>query len=409
MIPYPEAIRQVLSDVRTDLPSETVPLVLSLGRVLAEDIVAGEDIPAAANSAMDGYAIRATDVAEASAENPARLRVIGEGAAGTLFTGEVGPDEAVRIMTGGIVPPGADAVIEVESTTEEEGIVAVWRTLQSGAAIRNAGEDMRRGEQAIPKGKRITPGDIGVLASLGVNNVPVRVKPKVAILATGNEIVEPHQPVALGQVRNSSGPALYAACVVAGAEPIDLGIAGDNREELEEALENGLRFDILITTGGVSAGLYDLVQHLLPEMGMTVRFHQVNIKPGKPIMFGLYGEEQQRTLVFALPGNPVSSLVTFHGFVGPAIRAMLGAPPEPFRLTAQLEEAIIKRDGRRHSIRGVLRLGENDTLLVRTTGTQSSGAMSSMSKANCLIMVDETASSIEAGTTVTVELLDRLQ
>lgn len=408
MIAYPDAIRKVLNDVRTDLPGETVPLVLSLGRVLADDIVAAEDIPAAANSAMDGYAIRAEDVSSATAESPARLAIIGEAAAGSVFDGGLAPGQAVRIMTGGIVPEGADAVIEVESTSEENGTVAVRRSLRPGTAIRPAGEDIRRGEQAIPRGKRITPGDIGVLASLGITNVPVRVKPKVAILATGNEVVEPHRPLSPGQIRNSSGPALYAACVAAGAEPIDLGIAGDSREELEEGLENGLRFDILITTGGVSAGQYDLVQHLLPEMGVEVRFHRVNIKPGKPVLFGLYGEGSRRTPVFALPGNPVSSLVTFHGFVAPAIRQMLGMDPEPFRLAAQLEEPIIKHDGRRHSIRGILRPGENDTLLVRTTGTQSSGAMSSMSRANCLITVEEATTNVEAGTVVTVELLDRL-
>lgn len=410
MIAYSEAIREVLHNVRAQLPSETVPLVLSLGRFLAEDIVAAENIPAAANSAMDGYAIRANDSAEATEQNPARLHLIGESAAGNLFTGKVGAGQAVRIMTGGILPEGADAVIEVESTSEEEenGSVLVRRTIRPGTAVRKAGEDVCTGEHVIPKGKRITPGDIGVLASLGVTNVPVQVKPKVAILATGDEVVEPHRQIAPGQIRNSSGPALYAACVLAGAEPIDLGIAGDNRQDLEEGLENGLRFDILLTTGGVSAGRYDLVQNVLPEMGMTVCFHQVNIKPGKPMLFGVYEEGEQRTLVFALPGNPVSSLVTFHGFVAPAIRAMLGADPEPFRLAAQLEHPIDKHDQRRHSVRGVLRPEENESLTVRTTGTQSSGAMSSMSRANCLIVVDETTSTLEAGTTVTVELLDRL-
>lgn len=408
MISYSEALRTVLDNVRTDLPTETVPLVLSQGRVLAEDIVATEDIPAEANSAMDGFAVRAEDVTGADAASPVELRIIGEASAGAPFRESVGSGEAVRIMTGGIVPYGADAVIEVESTTEAGEFVHVMRSLQPGASIRKAGDDLRKGEKAISSGKTIVAGDIGVLASLGVTNVPVRVKPKVGILATGNEVVEPHRTPLQGQLRNSSGPALFAACVAAGAEPIDLGIAGDNRDDLEEGLENGLRFDILVTTGGVSAGAYDLVQHLLPEMGVEIRFHKVNIKPGKPILFGLFQPDDRRTLVFGLPGNPVSSLVTFHGFVAPAIRAMLGASPDPIRLTARLEEPYAKRDGRRHSVRGVVRLRPDGVLTVRTTGTQSSGAMSSMSRANCLVIVDEATEHLETGTDVTVELLDRV-
>ena len=408
MIAYRNALRIVLDAVQNTLPTETTPLVLSAGRVLAQDIVAMEEIPAVANSAMDGYAVHAADLERASPDNPVQLRVIGEAAAGTVFTQHVNTGEAVRIMTGGIIPSGADSVIEVESTSEKDDRVSIIRNISVGTSVRQAGEDVRIGQVVIPQGKKIGPGDIGVLASLGITNVPVRVKPKVAILSTGNEVIEAHRTPSPGQLRNSSGPAMYAACVATGGEPIDLGIAGDDRDELEDALEQGLRYDVLVTTGGVSAGAYDLVQHLLPELGVEVQFHKVNIKPGKPVLFGLYEEGGKRTLVFGLPGNPVSSLVTFHGFVAPAIRTMLGASSEPFLASAELEEDIVKRDGKRHSVRGILR-HEYGMLRVRTTGTQSSGVMSSMSRANCLILLDESSTTLHKGTIVNVELLEWLQ
>ncbi len=405
MLSYDEALRIILEATTRELPAETVPLVLSLGRVLAEPIVAAEQLPPFANSAMDGYAVRAADTVDASAERPARLRVIGESAAGSLFSGSVEPGTAVRIMTGGAIPDGADAVIEVESTSEEDGVVHLRRQVRVGGSVRPAGEDIRLGEEVIPAGKRITPGDVGVLASLGVTNVPVRVRPNVGILSTGNELVEPHRTPGPGEIRNSSAAALHACCMELGAEPIDLGIGRDDREELEEKLEMGLRYDLLITTGGVSAGNYDFVQHLFPELGVEVRFHKVNIKPGKPILFGVYGEDDRRTLVFGLPGNPVSSLVTFREFVAPAIRRLLGDRTEPLRLRARLAEPMVTGDGKRHFIRGILRRDVDGTLVVGKTGTQSSGALSSMSRANALIIVEEGTDRIEAGTEVEIEVM----
>jgi molybdopterin molybdotransferase len=406
LISYDDALALILAHCTRRMPVETVPLVLASGRVLAgQPIVASENIPPRANSAMDGYAVIADDISSASMEHPVGLRVIGESAAGALFEGSVGHGEAVRIMTGGILPDGADAVIEVESTSESDGIVEVLRKVRVGESVRAAGEDIAEGEEVIPAGKRITPGDIGVLASLGVVNVPVRVKPKVGILSTGNEVVEPFRNPLPGQVRNSTGPALYAACAELGAEPIDLGIAGDDHEILEEKLEEGLRYDILLTTGGVSAGAYDLVQRILPELGVEVRFHKAAIRPGKPILFGTLGDGDRRTLVFGLPGNPVSTLITFGRFVAPAIRAMGLSGAAPLHLRATLEEPIAKNDDKRHFIRGILRDNPDGALVVSKTGTQSSGAMSSMSRANCVIILDEKTRSLDRGATVEVELL----
>ncbi|MEO5928720.1 MAG: gephyrin-like molybdotransferase Glp, partial [Candidatus Kapaibacterium sp.] len=314
--------------------------------------------------------------------------------------------EAARIMTGGLLPDGADAVIEVEATTEADGMVEMMMEVATGKSIRNIGEDIAAGTEAIGAGGRITPGDIGVLASLGVVNVPVRVKPKVGILSTGSEIVEAFKTPAAGEVRNSTLPALYAACAEAGAEPIDLGIVRDDREELEERLEEGLRYDILITTGGVSAGAYDFVQEMLPALGVDIQFHKVNIRPGKPVLFGTFGEAAHRTIIFGLPGNPVSTLVTFRQFVAPAIARLLRRTGAPLRLKARLASPLpTSGDGKRHFIRGIVSDNAHGDLIVTTTGTQSSGAMSSMSRANCLIIIGEDAGPVVAGSMVELELL----
>lgn len=405
MISYSDALAAIGTQVSRMTPIETVPLVLAAGRVLAETIVAAENIPAVPNSAMDGFAVRAEETVGASVETPVRLRVIGEASAGALYTGAVGVGEAVRIMTGGLIPEGATGVIEVEATHEADGMVDLRRAIRPGESIRRVGEDVTLGGEIMKAGKRLTAGDVGVLASLGVVNVPVRVKPKIGLLSTGNEVVEAFRTPGPGQIRNSSLPALYAACAAIGAEPIDMGIARDDRDELEEKLEEGLRYDLLVTTGGVSAGAYDYVQRIFPELGVEVRFHKVNIKPGKPVLFGTHGEGEQRALVFGLPGNPVSTLVTFHLFVAHAVALLLGRADTPLRLRAELTTAIRKNDTRRHFVRGLLESAPDGTMRVATTGTQSSGAMSSMSRANCLILLDEDATGAQAGDIVTVELL----
>lgn len=387
------------------MPTETVPLVLAAGRILAASIVSSQNIPAAPNSAMDGYAIHAEDVTAATVDAPTPLRVIGESAAGLPFSGVVGRGQAVRIMTGGVLPEGANGVIEVEATTEADTTVLVRRAIRLWESVRAAGEDIQEGTEAIPAGKRLTAADVGVLASLGVVNVPVRVKPIVGLLATGNELVEPFRTPSLGQIRNSSIPALYALCNSFGAEPIDLGIASDDREDLLEKIEQGLRYDLLVTTGGVSAGEYDFVQHTLPDVGVAIQFHNVNIRPGKPVMFGVYDVADQRTLVFGLPGNPVSTVITFQQFVLPAMRTMLGITEQPTQMTARLTSPINKTDSKRHFIRGFFSTDETGQLVVATTGTQSSGALSSVSKANCLIVLSENSGFQKPGDIVTIELL----
>lgn len=405
MISFSEALSIVLSNTIRTMPVETVPLVLAAGRIVATSIIAAENIPSASNSAMDGYAIRAEDVTSATVELPVPLRVIGESAAGSPFNGVIGQDEAVRIMTGGILPEGANGVIEIEATSEIDSSVFVRRAIREWESVRAAGEDIQEGAEVISAGKRLTAADIGVLASLGIVNVPVRIKPIVGLLATGNELVEPFRTPLHGQIRNSSLPALYALCNSFGAEPIDLGIASDDRDDLLEKIEQGLRYDVLVTTGGVSAGEYDIVQQALPELGVDVKFHKVNIRPGKPVMFGVYDVGDERTLVFGLPGNPVSTMITFQQFVLPAMRTMLTMTEQPLQLSARLTSSINKTDSKRHFIRGNFSTDDNGKLIVATTGTQSSGALSSVSKANCLIVLPENSGFQESGEDVTIELL----
>lgn len=400
MLTYSEALEIVIREASAgDLPMETTPLVLSAGRILASDIIATESLPSFDNSAMDGYAIVASDTAGATTEAPVTLRVIGESAAGAPFPGSIDRSMAVRIMTGAAVPTGADGVVEVETTHEADGYVTIRQEIQPGRSIRLAGEDITEGGLALGRGTKITPGGISLLAALGVTMVPVRVKPIVGILSTGNELVEPHRTPGPGQLRNCSLPALYAACREAGAEAVAIGIVSDDRDELREKIEEALRYDILLTTGGVSAGAYDYVTTLLPELGVDILFHRIAIRPGSPLLFGVHRDAAHATLVFGLPGNPVSTLVTFDRFVRPAIRHLLTETTPSLELRAALDVDIRKKDVKRHFVRGVVE--ERDGALhVRPTATQSSGAVTSIASANCLIVLEEDVHDVAAGSSV---------
>lgn len=407
MVLFDEARRIVLEAAQLRQPVETVPLVLAAGRILAEPIVAGENIPPAANSSMDGYAVLAANTEGALRDVPITLRVIGEAAAGRPFEGAVEPGTAVRVMTGGLLPRAADAVVEVEATEERDGVVAIRRSVEAGHAVRPAGEDVVAGERVLAPGKRLVPGDVALLAALGVVNVPVRVRPIVGILSTGAELVPPHTVPPFGGIRNSTGPALYAAVADAGGEPIDLGIVGDDPEELAERIEEGLRYDILITTGGVSVGAHDLVRGVLEAQGVEVRVHGVAIKPGKPFLFGVHagaGTGDVGGYVFGLPGNPVSTLVAFHLFVRPAIASLMGGEGAERVIRAVAAHDVPKNDAKRHFVRGVLNVTEGREQEVRTTGIQSSGAVSSVGRADCLILLPEESRGVRAGETVEVML-----
>lgn len=411
MIPFDDAL-QLIEDRSSGpgilRPAETVPLILSDRRTLSEEIVAGENVPGYDNSAMDGYAIRADDTVGATPEQPRSLAIVDEAPAESPSDRTLQPGEAMAIMTGGAVPHGADAVVMVERTRRDGDRLFVEVEVSPGTAIRSAGEDMTSGTRLLPAGRIVTPSDIGALGTLGITNVPVRTRPIVALLSTGSELVEPHEASGPGRIRNSSGPALLASLARMGAETVDLGICGDDRDELAEMIETGLRCDIFLTSGGVSAGSYDHVQHLLPEAGVDVAFHGVAVKPGKPLLFGTLDEAGTRTFVFGLPGNPVSSLVTSTLFVRPLIDRMLGRPRSDRSIVATLDGEYAKRDEKRHFVR--VRLDHSGDGLPRAepVRTQSSGAISSLVEADGLMIVPEETTSLEHGSVVRVHPTESL-
>lgn len=397
-----KALAIILKSVKA-LPPEKVKLRAALGRTLAQNVVAREHLPPFNNSSMDGYAVVASDLARASRGRPVLLSVMGEARAGKVFRGKVKPGEVVRIMTGGKIPEGADAVVPIELVKQvDETHIQVSSPVKAGANIRRAGEDIEKNTVALRRGELLTPGRLGVLAALGYAKVPVVRRPRVNLIATGDELVPVRKKPREGQVRNSSAYVLRAFVERAGGKAVFLGIVADRRKRLRKALARGLKADVLLVTGGVSVGKYDLVKDVLNELGVRIKFWRVNIKPGKPLLFGTFGT----TLVFGLPGNPASTGVTFLQFVRPALLAMLGRSPQSMqRVVAVLDEPLAKHDGKRHFVRGIAS-EVNGVLHVRTTGSQSSGMVSSLSKANCLIIIPEDVSALKKGRRVEIELLD---
>src|ERR1051326_1952937 len=396
MISAEEAQATILRSVEPS-GAITVSLDRSLGFVLAESIVASENIPPFDNAAMDGYAISTKGAGELI------LSIVGEIAAGSPALNALHSGEAMSIMTGARIPDGCDAVIQQEWTElAGPGRVKILRSVMPGHNIRSAGADIRKGSDVLGPGQHVRPQEIGVLASMGKRFVSIYRPPSVAILATGNEIVEiDHTPPA-GKIRNSNAHALSALVRECRCEPISLGTARDDRKELTLKIMQGLEAGMLITTGGISVGKYDLVMEVLKEIGVEVKFWKVNIKPGMPLLFGLYRGKP----VFALPGNPVSTVVTFLQFVKPALQKMMGLrnPGARVRLKAKLGHEIQKPDGKRHFVRGILENGDGG-MTVRSAGSQVSNILSSLVKANCLIIIPEEAEIVRANEEVEVEIL----
>ncbi len=332
MIPVADAIARILAGVQP-LPAEMAPLSDGLGRVLAEDLVSRRTQPPAAVSAMDGYAVRAADAAEA----PAALRIVAEIAAGAVWTGSLGPGEAARIFTGAPVPAGADAIVIQEDCERAGERVTVREAAAPGAYIRPAGLDFAEGDVLLRAGRRLASRDIGLAAAMNRPWLPVRRRPRVALLATGDEIALPGEPLGPQQIVSSSGPGLAALVAEAGGEPVSLGVAEDSTASLRARAAGARGADILVTMGGASVGEHDLVQAALAEDGLEVDFWRIAMRPGKPLMFGRMGG----ALVLGLPGNPVSAFVCAILFLRPLIDAMLGLPAgpparEPARLGADL-------------------------------------------------------------------------
>ncbi len=400
MIEIGEAQRKVLEDIPV-LGRERVYIVEALGRVLAQDVAAKRDVPSEDNSAMDGYCCRHEDVAGANSDNPAKLRIIGDSPAGRPFMGSVGPGEAVRIMTGGLIPSGADTVIMVEHTRREGDYVLCLRDPGPNAHIRRHGEDVKAEEIVLSVGDIIRPPEVGMLATLGHAYVHVYQRPIVAILSTGDELVDLDEPFTDGKVVCSNSYSVAAQVIECGAIPLSLGIASDDEADQRARISDGLRADVIITSGGVSVGKYDLVKDALSKLGMKVKFWKVAMKPGKPLVFGTIGNKP----VFGLPGNPTSAMISFEQFVRPALLKMMGH----VRLFRPLIEATLAEDlgitsDRLHLVR--CKLFERDgNMMAVTTGTQSSGALRSMVLADGLMILPPEESPFAAGHRVRVQLL----
>lgn len=404
MIPFADALRMALEQAVPLAGHEEVALTEAYGRFLAEPVTAQENIPIADNSAMDGFAVRAADVASAEQCRAGPLQVVQVLAANALAGEPLQPGQAMKIMTGAPIPPGADAVVMRERTREENSRVWIDEPVQPGHFVRPAGGDLKADEAVFGAGERLSAARVGMLASMGVHRVRVVRQPRVGVLATGDEIVPPEAPLAPGTVRDANSYSLVGLVRAAGAEAHPLGIAGDDREHLRRVLEQALReYDVLISSGGVSMGDFDFIKTLVDEVGLQVHYQSINIKPGKPVVFASRGE----TLFFGLPGNPVSSMVTFLQLVRPALLRRQHAAETALRsVRLPMAAPYSKNDGKRHFVRGVLAAGDDGTPAVRPTGDQSSALLSSMGRADCLLVIEEAREKVAAGELVEAQLLD---
>ncbi len=416
MISVEEALEKILSYVEV-LAAEEKPVLESLGQVLDEDVHSTIQVPPLDNSAMDGYAVQWESIRQASAATPRLLKVIGEVAAGGLPDKAVAPGTTIRIMTGAPIPSGADTVVPFEDTDEmtrqKKGLshgdsweIGILNPIPQGANIRLAGEDIARGSLVLQRGTELRPAEIGVLASLGRTKVKVIRRPVVAVLATGDELVDAGQPLPPGKLYNSNSYSIAALILHYGGIPRVLGIARDNMASLVEKIAPGLNCDMFITTAGVSVGDYDIVKDVLAKQG-EIAFWTVRMKPGKPLAFGvLRGKEGKKIPQLGLPGNPTSAMVSFEQFGRPAILKMLGKKKlKKPTVQAVIEDSLQNRDGRRTYARAVV-LKANGGYYAKLTGPQGSGILTSMSLANGLVVIPEDVPQVKAGDVVQVQMLD---
>ncbi len=419
MLSVEEALEKILSYVEV-LEPERRPILDCLGQVLAEDVYSTIDIPPLDNSAMDGYAVRAEDTYGARESSPVYLAVVGEVAAGSLPTKEIEPGTAIRIMTGAPLPNGADAVVQFEDTDEmtrkssggDLSQIGILRQAKKRLNVRNRGEDIARGSLVLEKGRVLRPQEIGVLASLGRSTALVIRRPIVAILATGDELIAVDQPLDPGKIHDSNTYTIAAEVSRYGGIPRILGIGRDSIQSLTEKIDEGLDADMLITSGGVSKGDYDIVKDVLAEHG-EVGFWTVRMKPGKPLAFGIMknveGSRKRQVPHLGLPGNPVSSMITFEQFARPAISKMMGKKTltKP-TIRAIIEANIANNDGRRVFAR-VIVTRRDGQYYASVTGPQGSGILTSIAKANGLAVIPETSKGVRAGEMVEVQMLDWME
>lgn len=401
MISVEKALETILANFRS-LGLEKINIIESRERVIGEDIVAPRNIPSANNSAMDGYAVRYVDTKGATKDKPLTLKIIEDIPAGKIALKKIKKGEAARIMTGAVIPEGADAVVRQEDTQKDDRTVIVHASAKKADNIRFAGEDVRKGELIVKQGTILRPADIGMLAALGKAFVSVYQKPRVAIMSTGDELVDIEVDPPPGKIVNSNSYSLAAQVLECGAIPILLGISKDKKLDLQETFKTALHVDLIISSGGVSVGDFDFVKNVMGEIGNAMHFWQVAMRPGKPLAFGSIHDVP----LFGLPGNPVSAMVSFEQFVRPSLLKMQGHT-KIFRQTlkATCTEDFQKQAGVRHFIRAIVKK-EKGKYIATTTGTQGSGILKSMVTANGLIVMGENETRLKRGTEVTVQVLD---
>ena len=405
--PNAMSVEKARSHIRSFLQPVTAVERLSiraaLGRVLAEEVISPVNVPQHDNSAMDGYAVKFDDLRQ---DAEVMLKVIGTAFAGKPFDGNVGPMQAVRIMTGAVIPRGADTVIQQERAKASGDKVAVAPVTKKGTNTRGAGEDLRQGEPALKRGQPLRPAEIGLLASLGIGEISVYRRLRVAFFSTGDELVPVGSPLGAGQIYDSNRYTIYGMLTRLGCDVLDMGVIRDDPEAVERAFDEAAQAtDVVITSGGVSVGEADYVKQILERLG-EVLFWKIAMKPGRPLAYGRIG----RAHFFGLPGNPVAVMVTFYQFVRDALLYLQGqvtvAPLPTLKLTCT--SAIKKAPGRTEFQRGILARAADGQWTVRTTGDQGSGILSSMSQADCFIVLPTDAGNLPAGALVDVQLLEGL-
>ncbi len=409
-LPVPLAQQLVRTAVTPITDTETLPLKQALGRILAAELVSPIAVPSHDNSAMDGYALRGSDLSA----SPVTLKLVGKAYAGHPYPNDVQPGECVRIMTGAVIPRGCDSVIPHELVVDATATAVTIPPghIRAGDNRRLAGEDLPAGSMALPRGRVLTPSDLGLIASLGIGEVTVMRKLRVAFFSTGDELRSIGQPLDEGCVYDSNRYTLHGMLVRAGCEPIDMGVVRDDPASLEAALRDACRqADAIITTGGVSAGDADFTRELMARLG-EVLFWKIAMRPGRPMAFGRIrddGSEGKQVMLFGLPGNPVAVMASFYFFARDALAIMAGGTPHPL-LTMRLPcaEAIRKKPGRTEYQRGIVDADAQGRPSVRLTGAQGSGVLSSMSAANCIVVLHHEQGNVASGEMVDVLLFDGL-
>jgi molybdopterin molybdotransferase len=397
-----EEAQKIILDSVSRLNPEDTPIMEASNRVLYEDIVSDIMIPPMDDSAMDGYAIIADDTQGASRDKPVKLKITGEIQAGGSIVGKrVSKGTAIRIMTGAPIPEGADSVVRFEDTKEEAGYVEIFRDTAKYNNYRFAGENINKEDRVLCKGDRLSSADVGVLASLNYDTVKVYKQPVVAIISTGDELARVGEALQTGQIRNVNAYTLYSEVKKYNSLPDYLGIAKDTLKDMKEIFLRALKSDVVISTGGVSKGKYDFVKEIYSDLNIEIQFERVNIKPGRPFVFG----KKDNKLFFGLPGNPVPTLTSFIQFVRPALLRLMGAT----RIKKPVVNAFLEEDIKSvkvyHLMRGYFTIRNNE-FYVSPTGNQKPSVLRSMSDANCLIVVPEDVTKVKAGEKVAIQLID---